>query len=182
MIDDIGDDQRQRHDHRPAGKRGDLAPGFAEVDLTQEEPQERACRCRADADADEVPAPPWHVGVSMRAGVGLLTEQGGRFSGRREVAIGLGVYALYLLASRASAARRAAPGARNAERVVAVERRLGIHVEPALQEPLLRHRRLLGVLNVAYVVLERRAHGRLPDEPLRPRATPSSTASVALQC
>lgn len=89
----------------------------------------------------------------MRAGVGLLTEQGGRFSGRREVAIGLGVYALYLLASRrkrGEAGRRQA--AKNAERVVAVERRLGIHVEPKLQEPLLRHRRLLGVLNVAYVV------------------------------
>jgi PAP2 superfamily len=89
----------------------------------------------------------------MRAGVGLLTEQGRRFSGRREVAIGVGVYALYLLASRrkrGEAGRLQA--AKNAERVVALERRLGIHVEPALQEPLLRHRRLLGVLNVAYVV------------------------------
>jgi hypothetical protein len=76
-----------------------------------------------------------------------------RFSGRREVAIGLGVYALYLLASRrkrGEAGRRQA--ARNAERVVAVERRLGIHVEPRLQELLLPHRRALGVLNVAYVV------------------------------
>jgi hypothetical protein len=76
-----------------------------------------------------------------------------RFSGRREVAIGLGVYALYLLVSRrkrGEAGRRQA--ARNAERVVAVERRLGIHVEPRLQELLLPHRRALGVLNVAYVV------------------------------
>jgi hypothetical protein len=76
-----------------------------------------------------------------------------RFSGRREVAIGLGVYALYLLASRrkrGEAGRRQA--ARNAERVVAVERRLRIHVEPRLQELLLPHRRALGVLNVAYVV------------------------------
>ena len=65
------------------------------------------------------------------------------FSGRREVAIGLGVYALYLLASRPKRGER--HGCRpceNAERVVALERRLGIHVEPALQEPLLRHRRL----------------------------------------
>ena len=80
-----------------------------------------------------------------------------RFSGRREVAIGLGVYALYLLASRrkrGEAGRLQA--ARNAERVVALERRLGIHVEPRLQELLLPHRRLLGVLNVAYVRLERR--------------------------
>jgi PAP2 superfamily len=77
-----------------------------------------------------------------------------RFSGRREVAIGLGVYAVYLLASRPkrgdSGRRRAA---RNAERVVALERRLGIHVEPRLQQLLLPRRRLLAVLNVAYVTL-----------------------------
>jgi hypothetical protein len=69
------------------------------------------------------------------------------------VAIGLGVYAVYLLASRRK--RREAgrlQAARNAERVVALERRLGIHVEPALQELMLPHRRFLGVLNVAYVV------------------------------
>lgn len=77
-----------------------------------------------------------------------------RFSGRREVAIGLGVYAVYLLASRpkrGEAGRRRA--ARNAERVVALERRLGIHVEPRLQRLLLPRRRLLAVLNVAYVTL-----------------------------
>jgi hypothetical protein len=91
--------------------------------------------------------------VSMRAGVGRRTAQGGRFSGRREVALGLGVYALYLLASRrkrGEAGRLQA--ARNAERVVALERRLGIHVEPQLQELVLPYRRFLGVLNVAYVV------------------------------
>jgi hypothetical protein len=80
------------------------------------------------------------------------TRDGTRFSGRREVAIGLGVYALYLLASRR---KRDEPGraraAANAERVVALERRLGIHVEPRLQARLLPHRRLLSVLNVAYV-------------------------------
>jgi hypothetical protein len=89
----------------------------------------------------------------MRAGVGLRTGPRGGFSGRREVAIGLGVYALYLLASRrkrGEAGRLQA--AKNAERVVALERRLGIHVEPKLQEPMLRHRRLLGVLNVTYVI------------------------------
>ncbi len=89
----------------------------------------------------------------MRAEVGRLTRHERRFSGKREVAIGLGVYALYLLASRR---KRGAAGrlqaARNAERVVALERRLGIHVEPKLQELLLPHRRLLGALNVAYVV------------------------------
>ena len=89
----------------------------------------------------------------MRADVGRRTGQEQRFSGRREVAIGLGVYALYLLASRrkrGEAGRLQA--ARNAEHVVALERRLGIHVEPRLQELLLPHRRLLGILNVAYVV------------------------------
>lgn len=89
----------------------------------------------------------------MRADVGRRTGQERRFSGRREVAIGLGVYALYLLASRrkrGEAGRLQA--ARNAEHVVALERRLGMHVEPRLQELLLPHRRLLGILNVAYVV------------------------------
>jgi diacylglycerol O-acyltransferase / wax synthase len=89
----------------------------------------------------------------MRAGVGRRTRHHRRFSGRREVAIGLGVYALYLLASRrkrSDAGRLQA--AKNAERLVALERRLGIHVEPKLQELLLPHRKLLGILNVAYVV------------------------------
>ena len=80
------------------------------------------------------------------------TRDGTRFSGRREIAIGLGVYALYLLASRRKRDERGRARARaNAERVVALERRLGIHVEPRLQASLLPHRRLLAVLNVAYV-------------------------------
>src|SRR5512145_1293345 len=91
--------------------------------------------------------------VSMRAGVGRRTRNERRFSGRREVVVGLGVYALYLLASRR---KRGEAGqlqaARNAERVVALERRLGLHVEPQLQELVLPYRRFLGVLNVAYVV------------------------------
>jgi hypothetical protein len=89
----------------------------------------------------------------MRPQVGRRTSKERRFSGRREVAIGLGVYALYLLASRrkrGEAGRLRA--ARNAERVVALERRLRIHAEPRLQAVLLPHRRVLGVLNVAYVV------------------------------
>jgi PAP2 superfamily len=76
------------------------------------------------------------------------------FSGRREVAIGLGVYAAYLLGRRLKAndeARRRA--AANAERIVALERDLGIHVEPDLQAALLPRRRLVAVLNVAYVTL-----------------------------
>jgi PAP2 superfamily len=77
-----------------------------------------------------------------------------RFSARREVAIGLGVYGTYLLVRRlvvnAEGKRKAA---RNAERVVALERRLGIHVEPGLQALLLPRRRLVAVLNVAYATL-----------------------------
>jgi PAP2 superfamily len=80
--------------------------------------------------------------------------QGRRFSARREVAIGLGVYALYLLAAN----RKRGPASRaravaNAGRVVALERRLGIHVEPRLQALLLPRRRVLAVLNLAYVTL-----------------------------
>src|SRR5919108_4463083 len=57
-----------------------------------------------------------------------------RFSGRREVAIGLGVYATYLLVRRAVVNEQGRlQAARNAERIVALERRLGLHVEPVLQ-------------------------------------------------
>jgi hypothetical protein len=79
---------------------------------------------------------------------------GRRFSGRREVAIGLGVYALYLLAAhRKRGESGRAHAVANAARVVALERRLGIHVEPRLQALLLPRRRLLAVLNLAYVTL-----------------------------
>lgn len=89
----------------------------------------------------------------MSAEVGRRTSQARHFSGKREVAIGLAVYALYLLASRRKRGQAGRlQAAKNAERVVALERRLGIHVEPRLQELLLPHRRVLGVLNVAYVV------------------------------
>lgn len=76
------------------------------------------------------------------------------FSGRREVAIGLGIYAAYLLVRRLKAndegRRRAAV---NAERIVALERRFDLHVEPDLQALLLPRRKLVAVLNVAYVTL-----------------------------
>jgi hypothetical protein len=77
-----------------------------------------------------------------------------RFSGRREVAIGLGIYGAYLtvrhLVVNADGQRRAAE---NADRIVALERRLGIHVEPEVQAILLPRRRVVAVLNVAYVTL-----------------------------
>jgi hypothetical protein len=77
-----------------------------------------------------------------------------RFSGRREAAIGLGVYAVYLAVRHVvvnDEGRRKA--AQNAERIVALERRLGIHVEPELQALLLPRRHVVAVLNVAYVTL-----------------------------
>jgi hypothetical protein len=101
---------------------------------------------------------------------------GGRgHNGRRELALGLGTYAAYLLARRLvddDAGRRKA--ARNAERMVTLERRLGIHVEPAFQRSLTRHRRLCHALNASYVTLNvvltvglpmllyRRRHPRFP--------------------
>lgn len=77
-----------------------------------------------------------------------------RFSARREAAIGLGVYAVYLCVRRAVVNERGRlRAAENAEKIVALERRLGIHVEPRLQAVLLPRRRLVAVLNVAYVTL-----------------------------
>ena len=74
-----------------------------------------------------------------------------RFSLRREVALGLSVYALYLLVARLVLRRDGrARARRNAERVVALERRVGIDVEPAVQHALLRYPRLVHGLNVGY--------------------------------
>ena len=83
-----------------------------------------------------------------------LRERIRGFSGRREAATGLGVYAGYLLVRQLVVNERGRrKAAENAERVVAFERRLGIHVEPKLQALLLPRRRLVAVLNVAYVTL-----------------------------
>ena len=77
-----------------------------------------------------------------------------RFSGRREVAIGLGTYAVYLLVRHAVVNEAGhARARRNAERIVALERRLGLHVEPELQRLLLPRKRLIAGLNVAYATL-----------------------------
>jgi hypothetical protein len=74
-----------------------------------------------------------------------------RFSFRREVALGLSVYGLYLLVGRLVLRRNGrARARRNAERVVALEERLGMHVEPAIQRALLRFPRLVHGLNVGY--------------------------------
>jgi len=75
------------------------------------------------------------------------------FSPRRELTLGLLVYALYLLVRRLVLAREGRERARgNAERVVGHERRLCLHVEPAVQRALLRLPRLVHGLNVGYGV------------------------------
>ena len=73
------------------------------------------------------------------------------FSLRREVTLGLAVYGLYLLV-RALVLRSdgRARARRNAERIVAVEKGLGIGVEPALQRAVLRFPRTVHGLNVGY--------------------------------
>ncbi len=74
-----------------------------------------------------------------------------RFSLRRELALGLSVYALYLLVARLVLRRDGRVRARrNAERIVALEERCGLHVEPAVQRMLLRFPRLVHGLNVGY--------------------------------
>lgn len=73
------------------------------------------------------------------------------FSLRREVAIGLGVYVLYLLVARVVLRRDGrARARRNAERLVAAEERARLHVEPAFQRIVLRFPRAVHGLNVGY--------------------------------
>jgi hypothetical protein len=77
-----------------------------------------------------------------------------RFSGKREAAIGLGAYAVYLgVRALVGNERGRRQAAENARRVCELEERLGLHVEPAIQQLLLPRKRLLRVLNVSYVTL-----------------------------
>jgi hypothetical protein len=67
------------------------------------------------------------------------------------MALGLSVYALYLLVARIVLRRHGrARARRNAERIVAIEERTGVHVEPAVQRALLRFPRVVHGLNVGY--------------------------------
>ncbi len=74
-----------------------------------------------------------------------------RFSLRREVALGLAVYGVYLAVRRIvlRAGGRARARA-NAEGIVALEKRLGLDVEPALQRAVLRFPRVVHGLNLGY--------------------------------
>jgi hypothetical protein len=76
-----------------------------------------------------------------------------RFSPRREVSLGLLVYAVYLLVRRVVLARDGRARARvNAQRIVRAEERIGLHLEPALQRAVLRFPRVVHGLNVGYAV------------------------------
>jgi hypothetical protein len=76
-----------------------------------------------------------------------------QFSVRREFTFGVLVYALYVLVSRLVLKRDGrARARRNAERVVELERRLRVDLEPAVQRVLLRFPRLVVGLNVGYAV------------------------------
>ena len=73
---------------------------------------------------------------------------------RREVAIGLGTYGMYLLVRGRVLANEGRERARRAaERVVALEERLGIGREQELQRAALRFPRLVSGLNAGYAVL-----------------------------
>ena len=77
-----------------------------------------------------------------------------RFSRKREVAIGLSAYAVYLIVRAAVMNGKGKDRAeRNAERIVELEQRLGIHVEPDLQRAVLPYPRLIHVLNLGYATL-----------------------------
>lgn len=76
-----------------------------------------------------------------------------RFSAVREIGLGLGAYGAYLLVRRAVWTEEGRTRARaNARRIVAVERRLRIDVELALQDRALRRGRLAHGLNLGYAV------------------------------
>jgi hypothetical protein len=76
------------------------------------------------------------------------------FSARREVVVGLGSYAVYLLVRQVVVNERGRRRAlRNARRIVAIERRVGLYLEPRLQGAALPHTRALAIANVGYVTL-----------------------------
>jgi len=76
-----------------------------------------------------------------------------RLSLKRELALGALVYAIYLLVGklvlRSNGRLRAR---RNAERIVELEKRVGLHLEPAVQRALLRFPRAMHALNIGYGV------------------------------
>jgi hypothetical protein len=77
-----------------------------------------------------------------------------RFSWKREVALGLGFYGTYLLVRRLALSGDGRERAhRNARRIVALEKRLHLDVEPRLQQLVVHRHDLVQVLNLAYATL-----------------------------
>jgi hypothetical protein len=76
------------------------------------------------------------------------------FGRRREAAIGVGCYAAYVAVRAGVLGRRGRDRARrNANRILAAERRLGLDVEPRVQAAALGAPRLLHALNIGYAAL-----------------------------
>jgi membrane-associated phospholipid phosphatase len=76
-----------------------------------------------------------------------------RLSLAREVVIGLGTFAAYLAArALVSTPEGRLRARRNAERIVRLERRLGIAIEPALQQAAIGRRRVLHLAGAGYAV------------------------------
>jgi PAP2 superfamily len=76
------------------------------------------------------------------------------FSAPREAAVGAATYVVYQLVRKAAVTPRGYRAAmHNARRVVAFERRLGVHVEPTLQRLLLARPRTTIIANTSYVTL-----------------------------
>lgn len=75
------------------------------------------------------------------------------FSARREIALGAATYGLYLIGSRLALRRDGRERARaNAERLVALEERAGLHVEPLVQQVALRFPRALHAATAGYAI------------------------------
>ena len=71
----------------------------------------------------------------------------------REFAVGAACMGGYYLVRRLVWNERGRHrAARNADRVVAAEERLGLRIEPAVQQAALRHRRLVDMCNLGYAV------------------------------
>ncbi|HEY4280541.1 MAG TPA: phosphatase PAP2 family protein [Conexibacter sp.] len=76
------------------------------------------------------------------------------FSDRREAALGVAVYSVYLAVRHVAVTRRGKGVAlANAHATVALERRLRIGIEPAIQRALVRRGRMIVLADIAYVTL-----------------------------
>ena len=167
--DAVQEDEAECGGHRPPGQAGDLVPGVAEVGDAQEEPEERAGGGRADASRRRICrlfVMPGSVSRRRAPSCQMVeTSPDGRVGGERAASVA----AALLEGARSRSASASTPstcscgGSALAEgatarpperaRIVALERRLGIHVEPRIQQVFLPQRRLVASMNVAYGTL-----------------------------